>query len=1033
MTISEEGDLRMRTLAQLCIPRESVFNKSRRDVVLDLTDLIEEKINPGDFFNENYRTDGMRSLFREAFRRFEGKEASGIIRLTQAMGGGKTHNLIALGLLAKYPQYRSKVIGDMSIQYDNRPVRVMAFTGRESDAPLGIWGTIADQLGKKDQFNEYYSPLSAPGQTAWIRLLRGEPLLILLDELPPYFENAKSKTIGDSNLANITTTALANLLVAVGKQELSNVCVVLSDLRGSYEGGSQYIDRALENLESEIGRSALDLEPVGLNTDEVYHILRKRLFETMPDNKEIREVAQAYTQAVREAQQMDFTSANPEKIAQNICESYPFHPAIKDLYARFRENPGFQQTRGLIKLMRVVVSNLYSGNPPLAEKIFLIHPHHLNLNDRETLALVTSINPSLENAISHDIASNGQSAAELIDEPNHSTLAQDITKLILVSSLANIPNALVGLSMAEIATFLAAPGCDLKTFKDILGNIVTNTWYLHSTREGKLFFKNVKNLVAQIKSISTSYNRESSIKELRKFLAQLFQPTLKDCYQEVQTFPALDEIDITAEKVTLVICEPYSGGLNPELKKFYQDLDYKNRILFLTGQKETMDHLLDVTREYKAISFILEQMEGEKIADNDPQKMTARDLSDKIRLRLLSAIRETFTTLVYPHSEELFSTDFLMNFTSNEYRGEQQIRETLKTKQKFTEDISSDTFRKKCEARLFTQKTMAWNEVKKRAAIKTEWQWHRPDALDYLKDTLVHQDIWRENGGYVEKGPFPPPAPTIQIQELRRDDKTGEVTLRLTPVHCDTIYYEIGAKATIKSLPVENYQLFTTRELMVSFLGVDSKNQNNPGTPIIWKNRITIQSRQYQSGEDKMVELQAIPTGTIHYSTDGSNPMANGATYAAPFPVPPGTVCVLAVAEKDGIMSDQHRLDIIWDGKPVTIDPDRPVLWKRIHHLKTTQESYEFINRLKKFSGLIPGPRIIINYSSDQWLELTYGTNISLNGQTVEETIENLRKFLPDGQVSVEAQAISFDCGQFFYDWIADVKTEFKADEVVQE
>ena len=1024
----------MRTLAQLCIPRESVYNKSRRDVVLDLTDLIEDKINPGEFFNENYRTDGMRSLFREAFRRFEGKEASGIIRLTQAMGGGKTHNLIALGLLAKNPQYRSKVIGDMSIQYDNRPVRVVAFTGRESDAPLGIWGTIAEQLGKKEQFNEYYSPLSAPGQTAWIRLLRGEPLLILLDELPPYFENAKSKTIGDSNLANITTTALANLLVAVGKEELSNVCVVISDLRGSYEGGSQYIDRALENLESEIGRSALDLEPVGLNTDEVYHILRKRLFETLPEDEEIKDVAQAYAQAVREAQQMDFTSANPNKLAQSISDSYPFHPAIKDLYARFRENPGFQQTRGLIKLMRVVVSNLYSGSPPTAEKIYLIHPHHINLNDRETLALITSINPSLENAISHDIASNGQSAAEQIDEPNHTTLAQDITKLIFVSSLANIPNALVGLSIPEIATFLAAPNYDLKTFKDTIGNIATNAWYLHTTRDGKLFFKNVKNLVAQIKSISSSYNRESSIKELRKFLSQLFQPSLNDCYQVVQVFPALDEIVITADKVTLVVCEPHSGGLNPDLKNFYQDLDYKNRILFLTGERDTMDHLLDVTREYKAISFILEQMEAEKIADNDPQKIAARDLFDKIRLRLLSAIRETFTTLIYPHSDELFNADFLMNFTANEYRGEHQIRDTLQSKQKFTEDISSDTFRKKCEERLFTQKTMAWNEVKKRAAMKTIWQWHHPNALDSLKKDLVYKNIWKESGGYVEKGPFPPPAPTVQIQELRRDDNSGEVILRLTPVHCDTIYYDIGDKVTINSLPVENYQSFTTRELIVSFLGVDSKNQDEDiGEPVIWKNRITIQSRQYQSGEDKMVEIRAIPTGSIYYSTDGSNPMPNGARYAAPFPVPPGTVCVLAVAEKDGILSDQHRLDINWDDKPVTIDPSRPVIWKRLHYFKTTQESYEFINRLKKFSSLVPGPRIIISYTSDQWLELIYGNNISLNGQKIEETIETLRQFLPEGQVSVEAQSIFFERGQLFYDWIADVKTEFKDDEVVQE
>jgi predicted AAA+ superfamily ATPase len=94
-------------------------------------------------------------------------------------------------------------------------------------------GAIAEQLGKKESFKDYYSPLQAPGQKAWTNLLKGEPLLILLDELPPYFENAKSKTIGNSDLAAVTTTALSNLLVAVGKPELENVCVVISDLRAN--------------------------------------------------------------------------------------------------------------------------------------------------------------------------------------------------------------------------------------------------------------------------------------------------------------------------------------------------------------------------------------------------------------------------------------------------------------------------------------------------------------------------------------------------------------------------------------------------------------------------------------------------------------------------------------------------------------------------------------------------------------------------------------------------------------------------------
>ncbi len=64
-------------------------------------------------------------------------------------------------------------------------------------------------------------------------------------------------------------------------------------------------------------------------------------------------------QAIRDARQMDITNESPEQFAARIQASYPFHPALRDLYARFRENPGFQQTRGLIRLMRIVVSRMW--------------------------------------------------------------------------------------------------------------------------------------------------------------------------------------------------------------------------------------------------------------------------------------------------------------------------------------------------------------------------------------------------------------------------------------------------------------------------------------------------------------------------------------------------------------------------------------------------------------------------------------------------------------------------------------------------
>lgn len=64
--------------------------------------------------------------------------AAGLIKLTQAMGGGKTHNMLALGLLAAHPEYRERIMKDASTYKQLGKVKVVAFTGRESDAPLGI-------------------------------------------------------------------------------------------------------------------------------------------------------------------------------------------------------------------------------------------------------------------------------------------------------------------------------------------------------------------------------------------------------------------------------------------------------------------------------------------------------------------------------------------------------------------------------------------------------------------------------------------------------------------------------------------------------------------------------------------------------------------------------------------------------------------------------------------------------------------------------------------------------------------------------
>ncbi len=1036
----------MKALYELCKPRESVFDEKKREDVLNLSDLIEGKIEPASFFEENYLTSGMSILFDAAFKRFIGQGATGLIKLTQAMGGGKTHNMLALGLLAAHPEYREKIMKDAITYKQLGKVKVVAFTGRESDAPLGIWGSIADQLGKKDMFAQYYSPLAAPGETAWINLLSGEPLLILIDELPPYLENAKAKTIGNSDLSSVTTTALSNLFSALGKSQLSNVCLVLADLKAAYESGSELIRSSFRNLENEVNRSSLNIEPVGSTSDEVYHILRKRLFESIPDATAINQVAIGYRDAISQAKQMGFTTVQPDHIYTGIKDSFPFHPSIRDLYARFKENPGFQQTRGLIRLMRQIVAGLYQGDAKRAKQKYLINVFDFDLNDRNMLTTVTQIKGSLSNAIAHDIAANGMAIAEEIDMQYQQNLVSDVAKLILVASLADVPHALLGLTLQEIIADLSEPGRDIAGLKKALDEFQMRAWYLEHDKEGKLFFKNTKNMIAELHSLVESYDNEGvKSTTLKTFLVDKFKPTTLDCYQELLIFPAVDEINLTTDKVSLVLFEPYTGiGLHPELIKFYENTLYKNRVMFLSGQRDTMNRLYAAAKELKAIERIIANMREEKVPEDNQQFQLAQDTKIKKITAVLSSAQQTFGVLYYPNKNGIQSADFSMEFKGNNYNGEDQIRKLLIEKQKLTEKTVDDTMRRKCEDRLFTRKEMRFSEIKERAATETAWQWHHPKMLDALLSDCQQKDLWRIHGDYVEKGPFEKDPTSVSVTQKSENVETGKVTLRLMPKFGDKVYYEIGAPATTSSLLVDDPNNFETAELKLSFLCVDSTGEHPTGEPVEWMRAISIKYKIIDTPTGQSMTLQTQPGVKIKYTTDGSDPKENGGLYDSNFIIPPATSFVQIVAEYDGgyFAPQSVRIDSK-KKKELTVDKIKPLAMERAIRTMDTKESYDNLELFKKYAERLSDVRIVLFKLDDKgndsgYIELNIDSKIVITPEQVEVTIDNLKNsFITSGRANIELECskVYFKTGQAFYDYVNEKQislSEFNQEEIIQ-
>ena len=250
---------------------------------------------------------------------------------------------------------------------------------------------------------------------------------------------------------------------------------------GRREGtGGALINRALDDARAELGRQERSITPVDLAANEIYDILRKHLFASLPSDAEVSDIATAYGTKLSEAAKAKTAHRGAEAIADEVTATYPFHPRLKNLVALFKENEQFKQTRGLLELVSRLLKSVWERED---NDVFLIGPQHFDLSIAEVRDKLTEIS-GMRDVIARDLWDAQHSAhAQVIDLQAGKDTAAQVGSLLLTASLSTAVNAVKGLTREEMLECLLSPLREPSEFRAAFEELEKVAWYLHQRRQ----------------------------------------------------------------------------------------------------------------------------------------------------------------------------------------------------------------------------------------------------------------------------------------------------------------------------------------------------------------------------------------------------------------------------------------------------------------------------------------------------------------------------------------------------------------------
>ncbi len=615
----------------------------------------EEYRDADTFFKKTFLTEGLSNLLAVVEKRLTGRGGDPVIQIQTPFGGGKTHSLIAM--YHKAVQWGAKRI---------------VLSGTDLSGNDILWEKLEEQLGVKKKI---FTSKSSPGKDAIINVLsQHQPILILMDEILEYATKAAAVRVEQSNLAAQSIVFLKDLTEAVASIE--KACLVITLPSSILEHYDENAEKLYQQLQKVSGRVEKIYTPVQDN--EVAKVIRQRLFSYV-DEKEAKKVVDHFVEYA-EKESLFSPPTQPSQYRERFLDSYPFLPEVIDiLYHRWGSFPTFQRTRGVLRLLSLVIYSLRQSNKPY------ISIADIDLSNQEIRQeFIKFIGTEFNTVIASDITSPESGSKKIDDSLGTAyqglTLATRASTVIFLYSFTG--GSEKGATLTEIKRSATTTENPASVVAEAVEQLKGKLFYLQSSQD-KYYFSNQPNL-NRIRITKMENIKDEEVLEMEE---ELLKESLRGDKLKVYIWEERHSNIVDSEDYKLVVLKKKDEEL---IKSIIENRGQTPRVnrntIFLLYPLENERTQLIYTLKLQRACEAIEQ--DQSISLTEEQKRENKKELQNAQARAYEALRRYYRLIAVPVKDGLKEMDLGIPTYGERKNLHEEIYQKLRNENELVENIA---------------------------------------------------------------------------------------------------------------------------------------------------------------------------------------------------------------------------------------------------------------------------------------------------------------------------------------------------------